>query len=37
MDAEYEEKLKGLLVHEENEASGLMTTQFMALPPDIVP
>lgn len=34
MDAEYEEKLKGLLAHEEDEAGGLMTTQFMALPPD---
>jgi sporulation protein YlmC with PRC-barrel domain/CBS domain-containing protein len=34
MDAEYEEKLKGLLAHEEDEAGGLMTTQFMAFPPD---
>ncbi len=34
MDAEYEEKVKGLLAHEEDEAGGLMTTQFMALPPD---
>ncbi len=33
MDAEYEEKLKGLLAHEEDEAGGLMTTQFMVLPP----
>jgi len=34
MDDEYEEKVKGLLAHEEDEAGGLMTTQFMALPPD---
>lgn len=34
MDDEYEEKLKGLLEHEEDEAGGLMTTQFMALTPD---
>jgi magnesium transporter len=34
MDSEYEKKLKGLLAHEEDEAGGLMTTQFMALPPD---
>ncbi len=34
MDDEYEEKVKGLLAHEEDEAGGLMTTQFMALGPD---
>ncbi|MFA6222702.1 MAG: CBS domain-containing protein [Desulfomonilaceae bacterium] len=34
MDDEYEEKLIGLLAHEEDEAGGLMTTQFMTLPPD---
>ena len=34
MDSEYEKKLKGLLAHEEDEAGGLMTTQFMALHPD---
>ena len=34
MDSVYEEKLKGLLAHDEDEAGGLMTTQFMALPPD---
>jgi magnesium transporter len=34
MDDEYEEQVKGLLAHEEDEAGGLMTTEFMALPPD---
>jgi magnesium transporter len=34
MDDDYEEKVIGLLAHEEDEAGGLMTTQFMALPPD---
>jgi magnesium transporter len=34
LDDEYEEKVKGLLVHDEDEAGGLMTTQFMALGPD---
>ena len=34
MDDEYEETVKGLLAHEEDEAGGLMTTQFMALGPD---
>ena len=34
MDDEYQETVKGLLAHEEDEAGGLMTTQFMALPPD---
>jgi len=34
LDDEYEEKVKDLLVHEEDEAGGLMTTQFIALAPD---
>jgi magnesium transporter len=34
MDDEYERKVKGLLAHEEDEAGGLMTTQFMSLPPE---
>ncbi|MCX5863120.1 MAG: CBS domain-containing protein [Desulfomonile sp.] len=34
MDDDYEEKVKGLLEHDEDEAGGLMTTQFMALKPE---
>jgi magnesium transporter len=34
MDDEHEETIKGLLAHEEDEAGGLMTTQFMTLTPD---
>ena len=34
MDDEYQEQVKGLLEHDEDEAGGLMTTEFMALPPD---
>ncbi|MBM3298910.1 MAG: magnesium transporter, partial [Deltaproteobacteria bacterium] len=34
MDDEYEEKVKGLLEHEEDEAGGLMTTQFLTVGPD---
>jgi magnesium transporter len=34
MEPEYEEKVKDLLAHEEDEAGGLMTTQFIALSPD---
>ncbi len=34
MDDAYEEQVKDLLSHEEDEAGGLMTTQFLALPPD---
>jgi magnesium transporter len=34
LDDDYEEQVKGLLEHEEDEAGGLMTTQFVALPPD---
>jgi magnesium transporter len=34
MDGEYQKTVKGLLAHEEDEAGGLMTTQFMSLPPD---
>ncbi len=34
MDGQYQETVKGLLAHEEDEAGGLMTTQFIALPPD---
>lgn len=34
MDDEYEAKVRGLLEHEEDEAGGLMTTQFMALGAD---
>lgn len=33
MEPEYGNKVKGLLEHEEDEAGGLMTTQFMALRP----
>lgn len=33
MEPEYGNKVKGLLEHEEDEAGGLMTTQFMALAP----
>ncbi len=34
MDQEYEEKVKGLLAHDEDEAGGLMTTQFITLSPN---
>ncbi len=34
LDDDYEEQVKGLLEHEEDEAGGLMTTQFVALSPD---
>lgn len=34
MDHEYGQQVKGLLVHEEDEAGGLMTTQFVSLSPD---
>ncbi len=34
MDDSYEEKVRGLLLHEEDEAGGLMSTQFLALPPN---
>ena len=34
MEPEYEEQVKDLLAHEEDEAGGLMTTQFIALSPD---
>lgn len=34
MDDEYEEKVKGLLAHDEDEAGGLMTTQFITLSPN---
>lgn len=34
MDDKYQEQVKDLLAHEEDEAGGLMTTEFMALPPD---
>ncbi len=34
MDDEYELKVKGLMAHEEDEAGGLMTTQFMTVSPD---
>ncbi|MEW6349041.1 MAG: CBS domain-containing protein [Thermodesulfobacteriota bacterium] len=34
MDDEYRQTVKDLLVHEEDEAGGLMTTQFVALPRD---
>ncbi len=33
MDDEYEQKVRGLLAHDEDEAGGLMSTQFIALPP----
>ena len=32
IDSEYGDKVKGLLAHDEDEAGGLMTTQFVALP-----
>lgn len=34
MDHKYQETVKGLLAHEEDEAGGLMTTQFMSLSSD---
>ena len=34
LDDDYEEQVKGLLEHDEDEAGGLMTTEFVALPPD---
>ncbi len=34
MDHEYEQQVQGLLAHEEDEAGGLMTTQFVSLAPD---
>ena len=34
MEDEYQEKVKGLLEHDEDEAGGLMTNQFLALSPD---
>lgn len=34
MDDEYEEKVKGLLAHDEDEAGGLMTTQYITLSPN---
>ena len=34
MDEEYAQKVRQLLVHEEDEAGGLMSTRFLALPPD---
>jgi len=34
MDDEYQQTVKGLLAHEEDEAGGLMSTQFMSLPPN---
>jgi magnesium transporter len=34
MDDDYQEQVKVLLAHEEDEAGGMMTTQFMALPSD---
>jgi magnesium transporter len=34
MEGEYQETVRGLLAHDEDEAGGLMTTQFMALPAD---
>ncbi len=34
LEPEYSSKVKELLEHEEDEAGGLMTTQFMALSPD---
>jgi CBS domain-containing protein/sporulation protein YlmC with PRC-barrel domain len=34
MDDDYEEKLRGLLEHEEDEAGGLMSTQYITLAPD---
>jgi magnesium transporter len=34
MDDEYQETVKGLLAHEEDEAGGLMSAHFMSLPPN---
>jgi CBS domain-containing protein/sporulation protein YlmC with PRC-barrel domain len=34
MDQDYAQKVRQLLVHEEDEAGGLMSTRFLALPPD---
>jgi magnesium transporter len=34
MDHEYGRQVKGLLVHEDDEAGGLMTTQFVSVSPD---
>lgn len=34
MDHEYQRTVKDLLAHDEDEAGGLMSTQYMALPPD---
>lgn len=34
MDADYEEKVKGLLAHDEDEAGGLMTTQYLTVTPN---
>ena len=34
MDDEYQKTVKGLLAHEEDEAGGVMSTQFMSLPPN---
>jgi magnesium transporter len=34
LDDDYEEQVKGLLEHDEDEAGGLMTTEFVALLPD---
>ena len=34
MDHDYRRTLKELLAHEEDEAGGLMSTQYMALPPN---
>lgn len=34
LDDDYGEQVKGLLEHDEDEAGGLMTTEFVALPPD---
>jgi CBS domain-containing protein/sporulation protein YlmC with PRC-barrel domain len=34
LDDDYEEQVKGLLEHDEDEAGGLMTTEFVALRPD---
>lgn len=34
MDDDYEEKVKGLLAHDEDEAGGLMSTQYLTVTPD---
>lgn len=34
LDDEYQEQVRELLAHDEDEAGGLMTTQFIALPPE---